>query len=148
VILPIVLAHVGLQNVTDTLFRIARWPILLVVVIAGLAVLYRFGPSRREPRWQWLSVGSIFAAAAWLISSALLSWYLAKFANYNATYGSLGAGIGMMMWMWVSSIVILFGAELNSEIEHQTTRDSTVDGNKPLGTRGAVMADTVGKAAQ
>src|ERR1700680_2314055 len=146
VILPIVLAHLGLQNVTDGLFRIARWPILLVVVIVGLAVLYRFGPSRRKPRWQWLSFGSIFAAAAWLISSALLSWYLTKFANYNATYGSLGAGIGMMMWMWVSSIVILFGAELNSEIEHQTTRDSTVDGNKPLGTRGAVMADTVGKA--
>ena len=146
VILPIVLAHLGLQNVPDAPLRIARWPILLVVVIVGLAVLYRFGPSRRKPRWQWLSFGSIFAAAAWLISSALLSWYLTKFANYNATYGSLGAGIGMMMWMWVSSIVILFGAELNSEIEHQTTRDSTVDGNKPLGTRGAAMADTVGKA--
>ena len=146
VILPIALAHLGLQNVTDALFRTARWPILLVVVIVGLAVLYRFGPSRREPRWQWLSVGSIFAATAWLISSALLSWYLTNFANYNATYGSLGAEIGMMIWMWVSSIVILFGAELNSEIEHQTTRDSTVDGNKPLGKRGAVMADTVGKA--
>ena len=146
VILPIVLAHLGLQNVTDALFRIARWPILLVVVIVDLAVLYRFGPSRRKPRWQWLSFGSIFAAAAWLISSALFSWYLTKFANYNATYGSLGAGIGMMMWMWVSSIVILFGAELNSEIEHQTMRDSTIHGDKPLGTRGAVMADTVGKA--
>ena len=146
VILPIVLAHLGLQNVTDGLFRVARWPILLVVVIVGLAVLYRFGPSRRKPRWQWLSFGSIFAAAAWLISSALFSWYLTKFANYNATYGSLGAGIGMMMWMWVSSIVILFGAELNSEIEHQTMRDSTIHGDKPLGTRGAVMADTVGKA--
>ena len=91
-------------------------------------------------------VGSIFAAAAWLISSALFSWYLTKFANYNTTYGSLGAGIGMMMWMWVSSIVILFGAELNSEIEHQTMRDSTIHGDKPLGTRGAVMADTIGKA--
>ena len=146
VILPIVLAHLGLQNVTDGLFRVARWPILLVVVIVGLAVLYRFGPSRRKPRWQWLSFGSIFAAAAWLISSALFSWYLTKFANYNATYGSLGAGIGMMMWMWVSSIVILFGAELNSEIEHQTMRNSTIHGDKPLGTRGAVMADTVGKA--
>ena len=115
-------------------------------MIVGLAVLYRFGPSRRKPRWQWLSVGSIFAAAAWLISSALFSWYLTKFANYNATYGSLGAGIGMMMWMWVSSIVILFGAELNSEIEHQTAHDSTVGPEKPLGVRGAVMADTVGAA--
>ena len=112
----------------------------------GLAVLYRFGPSRREPRWQWLSVGSVFAAVAWLASSALLSWYLANFANYDATYGSLGAAIGLMMWMWISSIVILVGAELNSEIEHQTARDSTVDGEKPLGGRGAAMADTVGAA--
>jgi membrane protein len=76
----------------------------------------------------------------------LLSWYLDSFADYNKTYGSLGAGVGMMMWMWISSIVILTGAELNSEIEHQTARDSTVQGNKPLGARGAVMADTVGKA--
>jgi membrane protein len=83
----------------------------------------------------------------WLGSSALLSWYLANFANYDATYGSLGAAIGLMVWMWVSFIVILFGAELNSEIEHQTARDSTVDGNKLLGPRGAVMADTVGAAA-
>ena len=104
-------------------------------------------PSRREPRWQWLTVGSIFAAAAWLGSSALLSWYLANFAHYDAAYGSLGAGIGLMMWMWVSAIVILFGAQLNSEIEHQTARDSTVEHDRPLGARGAVMADTVGEAA-
>ena len=108
------------------------------------AVIYRFGPSRREPRWQWLSVGSLVAAVAWLGSSALLSWYLASFANYDATYGSLGAAIGLMMWMWMSMIVILFGAQLNSEIEHQTARDSTVEPDKPLGARGAVMADTVG----
>jgi membrane protein len=92
------------------------------------------------------SVGSAFAAVAWLGSSALLSWYLASFAHYDATYGSLGAAIGMMMWMWISSIVILFGAQLNSEIEHQTARDSTVEQDKPLGARGAVMADTVGAA--
>jgi len=146
VVLPVALSYLGLQNATDLLLRLARWPLLLALVMVGLAVLYRLGPSRREPRWQWISVGSVFAAAAWLISSALLSWYLASFADYNATYGSLGAGIGMMMWMWISSIVILFGAQLNSEIEHQTARDSTVRGEKPLGARGAVMADTVGKA--
>jgi membrane protein len=72
-------------------------------------------------------------SSRWLISSALLSWYLASFADYNATYGSLGAGIGMMMWMWISAIVILFGAQLNSEIEHQTARHSTVQDAKPLG---------------
>jgi membrane protein len=93
------------------------------------------------------SAGSLVAAVAWLASSALLSWYLANFANYDATYGSLGAAIGMMMWMWVSSIVILVGAELNSEVEHQTARDSTTGPERPLGQRGAAMADTVGAAA-
>ena len=91
--------------------------------------------------------GQRVCGGAWLAGSALLSWYLANFANYDATYGSLGAAIGLMMWMWVSAIVILFGAELNSEIEHQTARDSTVGGEKPLGARGAAMADTVGAAA-
>jgi membrane protein len=146
VVLPVALNSFGLQSVTDLLFRIVRWPVLLVLIIVGLAFLYRYAPSRREARWQWISVGSIFAAVTWLIASALLSWYLASFADYNKTYGSLGAGIGMMTWMWVSAIVIMLGAELNSEIEHQTARDSTVQGNKPLGARGAVMADTVGKA--
>jgi len=146
VVLPLVLSFVGLGSDGEILLTVSRWPLLLAVIIIGLAVLYRFGPSRREARWQWLSVGSIFAALAWLGSSALLSWYLAKFANYDATYGSLGAGIGLMMWMWISFIVILFGAELNSEIEHQTARDSTVGREKPLGARGAAMADTVGAA--
>jgi membrane protein len=146
VVMPIALNNLGLHEVTDILLRALRWPVLLALIIIGLAVLYRFGPSRREPRWQWISVGSVVAAVAWLAASALLSWYLAHFANYDTTYGSLGAGIGLMMWMWVSSIVILFGAELNSEIEHQTVRDSTVEGENPLGTRGAVMADTVGEA--
>ena len=132
VVLPLVLSYLELQTFTNVLFRLSRWPILLVVVVLGLAVLYRFGPSRREPRWQWISLGSLLAALAWLAASILLSWYLTNFANYDATYGSLGAAIGMMMWMWVSSIVILFGAELNSEIEHQTTHDSTVDVTKVL----------------
>ena len=147
VVLPLLLNHLGLASLTDVLLRLARWPLLLAVVVFGLAVIYRYGPSRREPRWQWLSVGSVVAAVAWLGSSGLLSWYLAGYAHYDATYGSLGAGIGLMMWMWISSIVILFGAQLNSEIEHQTAKDSTVDHDKTLGECGAVMADTVGKAA-
>jgi membrane protein len=147
VVLPVVLSYVGLGEWTEMLLRLLRWPVLLFVVIFGLAVLYRFGPSREQPRWEWLSVGSVVAAFAWLASSALLSWYLANFANYDATYGSLGAAIGMMMWMWVSSIVILVGAELNSEVEHQTARDSTTGPERPLGQRGAAMADTVGAPA-
>ncbi|MFL4968672.1 MAG: YihY/virulence factor BrkB family protein [Xanthobacteraceae bacterium] len=146
VVFPLVLAHFGFGDMSETLIGILRWPALLVLVLLGLAILYRFGPSRREPRWQWVSVGSLFAAIVWLAGSALFSWYLGKFAHYDETYGSLGAAIGLMMWMWLSVIVILVGAELNSEVEHQTARDSTVGGEKPLGTRGAAMADTVGAA--
>jgi len=129
---------------TETLTRIARWPVLLVVLLIGLAVLYRYGPDRRAARWQWVSVGSVFAAVTWIAASFLFSWYLASFANYNATYGSLGAVVGLMIWLWISTILVLLGAELNAEIEHQTARDSTVGDEKPLGVRGAVMADTVG----
>ena len=95
------------------------------------------------------SVGSASTACSprsRLVASAPFSWYLGNFANYNATYGALGAVVGLMMWMWLSTIVVLVGAELNSEIEHQTARDSTVGPEKPLGARGAVMADTVGAA--
>ena len=89
-------------------------------------------------------VGSAFAAVAWIVASFLFSWYLTSFANYNATYGSLGAVVGLMIWLWISTIVVLLGAELNAEIEHQTARDLTIGRDKPLGARGAVMADTVG----
>ena len=147
VVLPLVLSYMGLGGWTETLIRFLRWPLLLGLVIFGLAVLYRFGPSRESPRWEWLTAGSVFAAVAWLVGSALLSWYLANFANYDATYGSLGAAIGMMIWMWMSSIVILLGAELNSEVEHQTSRDSTTGHERPRGERGAVMADTVGQSS-
>jgi len=147
VVFPVAMSFIGLGTWGETLLGLLRWPALFALVLFGLAVLYRFGPSRTRPRWQWVSVGSLFAAAAWLAGSALLSWYLANFADYDATYGSLGAAIGLMMWMWLSSTVILVGAEINSEIEHQTARDSTVGPEKPLGARGAAMADTVGAAA-
>jgi membrane protein len=109
-----------------------------------LAILYRHGPSRRLARSRWITLGSLTAAFAWLVMSAAFSWYLRHVANYTATYGALGAVIGMMMWMWLSAVVILVGAKLNAEIEHQTAIDSTVGAPKPLGQRGAVMADTVG----
>ena len=147
VILPVALNFIGLSSDADMLLRILRWPVLLVVVVVGLAVVYRYAPSRREPRWVWISAGSVLAALLWIASSILFSWYLAHFGNYNATYGSLGAAMGMMMWMWISSIAILVGAEVNAEVEHQTARDSTEEAERPLGARGAVMADTVGPAS-
>ena len=146
VVFPLLLAAFGVTSFDHPIVGYLRWPVLFVLLILGLSVLYRHGPSRRLARWRWLSVGSIAAALAWLAVSSLFSWYLGNFANYNATYGALGAVVGMMMWMWLSTIVVLVGAELNSEIEHQTAHDSTVGPERPLGTRGAVMADTVGAA--
>ncbi len=146
VVAPIVFSAVGLSSLPGRAIAILRWPLLLVVAAAALAAIYRYGPSRTEARWQWLSVGSVAAALGWLITSVLFSWYIAHFGAYNATYGSLGAAVGMMMWMWISAIVILLGGELNAEIEHQTAHDSTVGAEKPIGERGAVMADTIGAA--
>jgi membrane protein len=144
---PLALDHLGIAPESKLIVALARWPLLLVILLGALAILYRFAPSRDAPRWQWLSVGAVTAALLWIAGSSLLSWYLSAFANYNATYGSLGAAIGLMTWMWMSAIVIMFGAELNSEIERQTLRDTTTGRPKPLGSREAVSADTVGAAA-
>ena len=145
VVLPLALSSVGLANATATLMRVLRWPALFVILLVSLSVLYRYAPDRRTPRWQWVSIGSLIATVMWIIVTYLFSWFLANFANYNATYGSLGAVVGLMMWLWISTIVVLLGAELNAEIERQTARDSTVGAEKPLGSRGAAVADTVGQ---
>src|SRR5262249_56905075 len=115
----------------------------LVLVRFGLTLIYRYGPSRAEPRWQWITWGSAFAAIVWLAASALFSWYSANFGSFNKTYGSLGAVIGFMTWMWLSIIVVLIGAKLDAEIEHQTERDGTRERPKPLGRRAAKMGETV-----
>jgi membrane protein len=119
---------------------------LLVVIMFGLTLIYRFGPSRDTPKWRWVSWGSVIAALLWVIVSVLFSWYAENFGKFDETYGSLGAAIGFMTWLWFSSIVILLGAEINAELEHQTARDTTEGPPKPLGTRGAKMADTIGQA--
>jgi membrane protein len=146
VALPLAFDHIGMTADSRFIVSLARWPLLFAVLLLALGILYRFGPSRRAPRWEWLSVGTIAAALLWIAGSSLLSWYLSNFGNYDATYGSLGAAIGLMMWMWMSAIIVLCGAELNSEIEHQTATDTTVGRPKPPGARGALMADTLGPA--
>lgn len=116
VALPIMMSTLNIAA-SNALLPWLRWPALLVVVLLALAVLYRLGPDLAHPRWHWISPGAAFAAVAWLAGSWLLSWYLSHIADYNATYGSLGAGIGLMMWLWLSAIVVLVGAEFNSEID-------------------------------
>ena len=140
---PLALDHLGLGPENKLIFSLARWPLLFLILWGALGLLYRFGPSREHPRWEWLNVGTLAAAFLWIMGSSLLSWYLSNFANYNATYGSLGAAIGLMMWMWMSAIIVLWGAELNSEIERQIALATTAKGPKPLGARDAAMADTL-----
>ena len=144
VVFPLVSPRFGLSSFDEPIIGYLRWPVLFVLMHRRAGGALSLRPEPAPAKWRWLSVGSVFAALAWLAVSSLFSWYLANFANYNATYGSLGAVIGLMMWMWLSTIVVLVGAELNSEIEHQTARDTTVGPEKPLGARGAAMADTVG----
>jgi membrane protein len=145
-LLPVALSYVGLPHVTKLLVEVLRWPILLLIIGLVLALLYRYGPSRSRAQWRWISWGSAIAAVAWLATSMLFSWYAANFGSFNKTYGSLGAVAGLMTWLWLSAVIILIGAELDAEMEHQTVRDTTTGPAKPMGQRGAWVADTVGPA--
>jgi membrane protein len=146
VVVPFVLEYVGLSNVGDFLVRVGRWLAMLLVLTVALSIIYRYGPSRAVAQWRWITWGSALAAVLWLGVSGLFSWYAASFGNFNQTYGSLGAVIGFMTWLWISAIVILVGGEVNAEMEHQTVRDTTTGPPRPIGMRGAYMADTVGTA--
>jgi membrane protein len=146
VAVPVILDYVGLSNAGGLLLRVGRWPAMYLVITFALAVIYRYGPSREEARWRWITWGSAIAALLWLAVSGLFSWYAANFGKFNETYGSLGAIIGFMTWLWISAIVILLGAEIDAEMEHQTAQDTTTGSPKPIGVRGARMADTVGAA--
>jgi membrane protein len=119
---------------------------MFLFITLGLAALYRWGASRRVAQWRWITPGALLATIVTMAASGLFSWYVASFGSYNATYGSLGAIFGFMTWLWITSAVVLVGAELNAETEHQTRQDTTVGHPRPLGERGAVMADTVGQA--
>jgi membrane protein len=143
IVLPAVFSWMGAAGPQALITKIARWPILLVIIAIGLAVIYRYGPSRSETQWRWITWGSAFAAVVWIVVSILFSWYAQNYGSYNKTYGSLGAVVGFMVWIWLSTAVVLIGAELDAEMEHQTARDTTTGEGKPLGSRGATMADTV-----
>jgi membrane protein len=146
VVLPLMLKFVGLATTTEWLLAILRWPTLFVAIAVGLACIYRYGPSRKDARWRWVTWGSIVGALLWIATSMLFSWYVATFDTCNKVYGSLGAGVGFMIWLWISAVVVLLGGELNAQMEHQTARDTIEGGSKPLGSRGAMMADHVGEA--
>ncbi len=147
VALPPLIAYLGVPKDSQEWINWLRWPLLLLGVTLAASVMYRYGPSRNEAQWRWLSWGAALFAIGWLVASLLFSWYSSNFGTFNQTYGSLGAAVGFMTWLWITNIVLLLGAEINAETEHQTARDTTKGGRKPLGARGAVMADTVGSGA-
>jgi membrane protein len=143
-VVPVALSLLRMDAIAETLITLARWPVTFFVIVCSISLIYRYGPSRAPAKWRWISWGSVFATTAWIVASAAFSFYLQNFADYNATYGSLGAVIGLMLWTWISALILILGAEINAEMEHQTERDSTTGAPQPMGQRGAVVADTLG----
>lgn len=146
VIVPVVMNFFDFLPMTSILATAGSWLLLLGIFSFYLSFAYRFGPNRENAQWKWVSWGAVFSAVAWALVSALFSWYAKEFGNFNKTYGSLGAIIVLMTWFYLSSFVILIGAEINAEMEHQTSRDSTTGPEKPMGEREATMADTLGES--
>jgi membrane protein len=145
VAVPVLLSFIELGVISQVLVKLVPWLVLAGVVTVALGVLYRYGPSRRGPKTRWVSWGAAVAALLWIGASILFSIYVANFGSYNETYGALGAVVILLMWLWISAFIVLLGAELNAEMEHQTERDTTVGREKPLGERGAYVADHVGE---
>jgi membrane protein len=148
VYVPILFAYAGYSEEFELLVRVARWPLLALLVLVLLAMLYRYGPCRRSAKWQWVSVGSVFATSIWLLASVGFSFYVANFGHYDKTYGSLGAVIVLLFWLYLSFYIVLLGAEINAELELQTARDTTRGRAKPMGKRGAFVADHVAGGPQ
>ena len=145
VVVPVVLRYANLSALSTSIVSLLRWPILLLLVAPVIAALYSFAPSRDRPKWRWVNWGAIIAAVLWLTASIGFSIYVENFASYNKVYGSVGALVILLMWFFISAYVLLVGAELNAEMEHQTTVDTTEGPSEPMGERNAYVADTVGE---
>lgn len=143
---PPLLKQLALPSALEKLLGFALWFILGGAFVVALGVLYRYAPSREKPQWRWVSWGAVVATVLWLAGSALFSLYVANFGDYNETYGALAAIVILLTWFYLTALVVLIGAELNAEMEHQTRVDSTEGRPKPMGARGAKMADTLGES--
>jgi membrane protein len=140
-VVPVVLDSIGLGPVATIAAQVVRWVGLVVVMVVALALLYRVGPDRDSPRFSWVSQGAITATVLWVIASVGFSFYVDNFGSYGETYGSLAGVIVLLLWLWITAVVVLLGAEINAETEGQTAKDSTTGPEKPMGQREAVKAD-------
>ncbi|HSL59237.1 MAG TPA: YhjD/YihY/BrkB family envelope integrity protein [Acidimicrobiales bacterium] len=147
VVVPAVVAAADLGAAVGWVVNLARWPVLLAAFVGALAVLYRVGPHRDDPEWRWTSPGAVIAAALWLIASIGFSLYASSFGSYNETYGALAGIVVALLWLWITAVVVILGAEINAELEHQTDADTTVGPDEPLGERDAAKADAVAAPA-
>ncbi|HEX5209885.1 MAG TPA: YihY/virulence factor BrkB family protein [Steroidobacteraceae bacterium] len=145
VAVPLGLEKLPLPHFVDMAALILRWILLWLFAALGLAIVYRYAPSRENARWRWVTWGSVIAATLWLVSSVLFSLYVRNFGSYGKTYGALGGVIVLIMWFYLQGYAIVLGAEFNAETEHQTAVDTTQGPPAPMGERGAYMADTLGK---
>lgn len=145
VVTPVVLAFFPLGFIGTLLIDSLRWIVATVVLFAGIGLLYHFGPNRRPARMNWLSPGAIFSVVFWVILSVGFSYYVANFGNYNQVYGSIGAVIAMLVWLWISSFIVLFGAALNAQIEMRNETDSSIGPAQPVEQRGDFVTETVGE---
>ena len=143
VVFPVALNFFGWASSEKQIVALARWPFMYVILVLVLMVFYRYGPSRRRTQWRWVSWGSIIAGVLWIGVSMAFSRYVASFDGYNRRYGSLGAIIAFMVWLWLSSVTALLGAKIDAEAELQTVRDTTTGDERPLGQRGAYVADNL-----
>jgi len=147
-VFPGVIDDLELGQAGELAASVARWVVLALLVLAALAVVYRFAPDRANPRWRWVSWGAVVALVLWLLGSVGFSWYVDNFGKYNQTYGALAAVIILLLWLFLSSFAVLLGAEFDAETERQTSRDTTTGPERPLGQRDAEVADTVGESPQ
>ncbi len=148
IVIPVALKIIGLSNPAQWAADLVQWVLLWAFAAVGLAFVYRYAPARQPARWRWVSWGSAIASTLWLSASALFAVYVRTFAHYGQTYGALGGVIALLMWFYVSSLIVVLGAEINAEMERQTEKDTTEGPAAPLGERGAYAADTVGPAAR
>ena len=142
-VIPAIRTALPLPVMTDTVLNVLRWPLIVLLGLGTLAFLYKVAPNRTSPQWRWVTPGSIVAVLLWLLGSAGFGWYIESFGNMSKTYGSLAAIIVLMLWFFITAYAILLGAEINSESEYQTSCDSTIGPEKPMGSRGAFHADHV-----